>query len=70
MVAVTVHGPPDGGTAGAVNEAVATPEEVWAKGVIVPHVVVKATVDPSGAGLPVLSVTVARNGRYPVQRND
>jgi len=46
-------------TVGAVKVAVARPSVVWAKGVILPLVVVKLTVVPSGTKVPATVFTVA-----------
>jgi len=55
----TVHMPPEGTVAGAVNVAVAIPPVVWAKGASEPHVAEKFTVVPSKTGPPEVRATPA-----------
>ena len=55
----TVHMPPEGTVAGAVNFAVAIPLVVWAKGSTKPQVALKVTAVPSNTGPPEVSTTPA-----------
>ncbi len=66
IVAVTVPA----AIVGAVNVAVAKPLVVWENGVIVPLVVAKLTVVPSGTRVPAAVVTVAVTLEVPAEAID